>query len=348
MVNFVNLQFGVPNGNELKYTDVEKYFESPKTENNHVEFKSYSPSSGSTLPDKIYKTICAMLNSDGGLVIWGAPREPKNDNFCVGELAPITTHIPNDDLIRTISDSIIPAPRGVQIFPVRNEDGTKYVYVIEIQKSEYRPHQYNNAYHMRLDGQTKHAPHHYVEALFKQIRFPDLRASIKFLTAVHINKGVARIRLDFRVIVKNNSPLQNEEFAQYQIYTSQGEFISWHNTNWPDPEYSVVSRARVEPMEILHYGSDITSNRRLGLVTESVQRTDGKVILTIVFGGRYAPLKVTSYEINFLDFHAWKYIDGAFNEVPPEWISIIYENTLFADTDLNPSVLETLNSVGNK
>ena len=31
---------------------------------------------------------------------------------------------------------------------------------------------------MRLDGQTRNAPHHYIEALFKQIKFPNLKENL--------------------------------------------------------------------------------------------------------------------------------------------------------------------------
>jgi hypothetical protein len=336
MVNFVNIQFGVSNGNALEYSDIEKYFATPKTENDHIEFKSYG--SDKNLPEKIYKTICGMLNSDGGLVIWGAPKEQKNANGereCVGELQPVTVHISPDDLIRTISDSIIPTPRGIQIFPVSNNDSTKTVFVVQVQKSEYRPHQTANAYYMRLDRQTKHAPHHYVEALFKQIKYPDLRGKIEFLNVKFASQSQKHIRLDFSVSVTNNSPFQNEEYPEYRVYTSEGKLFEWYMKNWPDPEPPIYTNSNARPMVILHYSETTGRNFRLGLTTEPVRRAGGIIKLSLVFGGRFAPLKITSYEINLSEFREDRFIEMADYKLSSNWIKLVSENIMKIDSDID-------------
>jgi hypothetical protein len=350
VINFVNLQFGVSNGNALQYSDIESYFSTSKTENNYIEFKSYG--SDKNLPDKIYKAICGMLNSDGGLIIWGTPKEQKNakgEKECVGQLEPVTLQISTDDLVRTISDTIIPTPRGIQIFRIPNNDNTKYIYLIQVQKSEYRPHQANNAYYMRLDGQTKHAPHHYIEALFKQIRYPDLRGSIDFLHLTFTTQDYEYIRLDLSVSIKNNSPLQNEEFPEYRIHTNEGQLLDWHTRNWPHAENPIVSVQRARPMEILHYGEEVGRNYRLGLVTESVRRKNDIIKLSLVFGGRFAPLKITSYEINLSEFCREKYIENMSYNLNTDWIKLTHENILLVDSNIDlASFSDSIASSANK
>jgi hypothetical protein len=55
------------------------------------------------------------------------------------------------------------------------------VILVDVQKSYYPPHQYDNAYFVRLDAETRKAPHAFVEALFLRREGPNLecRAEIE-------------------------------------------------------------------------------------------------------------------------------------------------------------------------
>ena len=101
------------------------------------------------------------------------------------------------------------------------EDGDRAIVIFEIQKSNYAPHQTSNTYYMRLDGQSKPAPHHYVEALFKQIRYPEIGGYIKFES---LEKRGSRFFLKIKVIIINHSSLQNEEDISFTFTCNNGRF----------------------------------------------------------------------------------------------------------------------------
>ena len=51
---------------------------------------------------------------------------------------------------------------------------------------------------MRMDGQSRPAPHHYVEALFKQIKYPNLEGYIKF-DELTLDDGTYYLNISFIV-----------------------------------------------------------------------------------------------------------------------------------------------------
>jgi predicted HTH transcriptional regulator len=84
----------------LTEEDLSNYFSSEKRETNTIEFKSYidNRKPGTTKDkrdneklDEIIKTICGFLNSDRGILIWGAPKgksESGNEEVYKGALTP--------------------------------------------------------------------------------------------------------------------------------------------------------------------------------------------------------------------------------------------------------------------
>lgn len=59
---------------EISLTDIEDYFASPQEETSIVEFKS----GGVEIID-LYKEVTAFLNTEGGLIIVGTPKEKKTN-----------------------------------------------------------------------------------------------------------------------------------------------------------------------------------------------------------------------------------------------------------------------------
>ncbi len=62
--------------NELSYDDIENFFVIEKDESDKIEFKSYQTPEEKNHTEKengVIRAICGLLNSEGGLVIWGAP-----------------------------------------------------------------------------------------------------------------------------------------------------------------------------------------------------------------------------------------------------------------------------------
>jgi hypothetical protein len=61
--------------NDLLYSDVITFFTNARQELDKIEFKAYIAATGSDREkeDGVISTISAMLNSEGGLIIWGTP-----------------------------------------------------------------------------------------------------------------------------------------------------------------------------------------------------------------------------------------------------------------------------------
>ena len=159
---------------DLDYSDVEKYFSTDQSETDQIEFKSYPPQGQSSVDDSlkgVIQSATAFLNSSGGLVIWGAPIGKviagKKEKVFIGDLTKVPLTVEKDWLISKISDKIIPLPMGIRVKLIAGPDSQ--VAVFEVDESPYAPHQTDNRYYMRIDGQSKPAPHHYIDALFKRV-----------------------------------------------------------------------------------------------------------------------------------------------------------------------------------
>jgi hypothetical protein len=79
---------------------------------------------------------------------------------------------------------------------------------------------------MRIDGQTKPAPHHYIEALFKKITYPNIEAFLK-ITKIEVFQG-NKYKVDFDMYYFNWTPLQNEEKLSFRV-VSDGVFGHYQN-----------------------------------------------------------------------------------------------------------------------
>ena len=177
---------------QLQLDDIISFFKNAKTETDKIEFKSYldfvNSNTTKSTRDKeklndIFKSICAFLNSDGGILIWGAP-QGKNvgdlkEKVYSGELTPVEYKIEKDQFINRIASEINPTPHRVLFHQiVINQES--FCYIFEVSKSEFAPHQNKGTYYIRLDGSTRPAPHYYVEALIKKVSFPKVEAYMNF------------------------------------------------------------------------------------------------------------------------------------------------------------------------
>ncbi len=135
--------------------------------------------------NKHKETIVAFLNTDGGVLWIGAPEEvpidPENprgpkqfDVSPVGHRA-----MPKDQIRNLLLQDIQPLPSGIKLKSIPMKDGT-FSTVVEVQRSEYPPHQVNGTYWLRMDGEKRKAPHGLVEALFYRRRGPFLVPSLTF------------------------------------------------------------------------------------------------------------------------------------------------------------------------
>lgn len=285
---------------ELTYADIQAYFVDEKEETESIEFKSFPPGHGviEKSLDGIKKGICAMLNSDGGIIIWGAPVGQdvpgKKEKIFKGNLAPVNQLIEKDKLINKISSAIIPLPVGVSVKILNN--GADYVYVFEIQKSQYRPHQFQNLYYARLDGQSQPAPHYLIEALFRKISYPNLQGYIKLENLTHDG---TYYYLDVSIFIFNVSELQNEEDVSFRLVCDHGIFT---NAGVPDRQhmYSMNGHQLVHKglINVLHFGQPNFHSERIIINPNELMKSNYRLGLFLTFGGKKSPLKISEYIID--------------------------------------------------
>lgn len=120
-----------------------------------IEYKSYydRDTNFARKEEAVLKTICAFLNSNGGLLIWGAPIGTTNqqgEKVFTGELSPVEKRYTRDQFISKIANRILPYSTSVRFQDFEVEPG-KYVYLFDVPESETKPHQFDDRYYMRLD-----------------------------------------------------------------------------------------------------------------------------------------------------------------------------------------------------
>lgn len=282
---------------ELTYNNLEDFFQTQKDESLNLEFKSYVAQGNYKLKEEaIKKAICGLLNSEGGIVIWGAPIEvidAHGKKSAVGTLTAFESNLDRDRLINIFSSSISPMPIGIRVQALQNPEGLS-IFIIEVEKSIEKPHQFDNRYYIRLDGQTRIAPHYLISAMMKGTTFPVLRGHLR-LQAIrnHLNNIV----LDFRKVLFNTSPYINDININFRIIASSGMLIidgketgSEHHQTFP----------------LLTHGAPTTSDFRLLLPKANI---NCEINIAFQFGGEKSPSKMSKYKYQFSQFTIGKVLD---------------------------------------
>lgn len=175
--NFIKKIFNVE-GDKLTLTDLKDYFSTPQEETSILEFKS-----GEVDIIDLYKEITAFLNTEGGLLIVGTPREKKGKNgknekvICQGDLT--YSKFKNKDWIyQKIASNITPTPTNLKIEEFITDAGA--IFLIDVPQSLNPPHQSSadGKYYIRLEREAKPAPHGIVQALFDKRRVPKLTGKV--------------------------------------------------------------------------------------------------------------------------------------------------------------------------
>jgi len=177
--------------------DLAAYFSVPREETSVLEFKS-----GQIKINSIFKEVCAFLNTEGGLIIVGSPKERQiakagtpQERFCQGKLIP-SGFRDKEWIAGLIAANIVPYPAGIRIHEIQSFDG-KY-FILEVPQSSNPPHQFLNdgRYYIRMDKEAKPAPHGLVEALFyKRVR-AQIRADIQIQSLEESDAGRSLIEIN--------------------------------------------------------------------------------------------------------------------------------------------------------
>lgn len=323
--------------NELSYKDMQDFFSEEKIENDQIEFKSIN--SKGNIEDKIdalIENVCAFLNSEGGIIIWGAPEGTKKqgqEERYSGALTPHTQLIEKDKFINKISSRIIPLPYGINIKPLESDE--KFIYVLEVQKSDYSPHQTNNKYFMRLDGQTRHAPHHFIEALFKKIKFPNIEAYvgidwIKVRPNINVHGRRGKFyELSLSFFVFNWSHYQNEELVYLKIDIFDAIFSEYSNNGLNLQYVDSNCYEDFNLKQILSHGDPALHVDNIFIHEDDLIRNGLKSDILITFGGKYSPVKYCFYSLDLNNIDESDYNKS---------LIVVYSNSLYKNLDTSGEV----------
>lgn len=272
---------------DLAYNDIVQFFDEEKEENLNLEFKSYPPQGNhSDKENAVFKAVCGLLNSGGGIVIWGAPIETRNadgNTKAQGDLTPFPTTLDRDRLINKISSLISPLPIGIRVQKLDAPNGNS-IFIIEVIKSNQKPHQFKDKYYIRLDGQTKVAPHYLIEAMMKNINFPIVKGYLR-LKRIEIERQ--NYVLHFRSLIYNFSKYLNEINLNFSLIAGPGiiEINGGRYTGRYD-----------NSTEILSNGRPISDDFSLIVSRVELERNSNEIQIVLSFVGEKSPSKVSSYK----------------------------------------------------
>ena len=284
---------------KINENDLISFFSDEKAETNNLEYKAHFGNTNiDEVIEKIIKTICAFLNADGGLLIYGAPVGKQPDGYLekifVGQLQPCPIKKGQDWFINKISSSISPMPSGIEMQIVSITNGG-FVYLFEVNESSYKPHQFEGRYMIRLDGQNKSAPHYLVDALIRQIKYPDLRCALKIIgIKTHLTDRFI-IQIDFAIF--NFSPSIIENGITYNLLCNGA------NIHYKVPH----NNAQVQVLNDARSGQIIRKKSDTNLYYSSPHYFSEALItlpdinaihIILTFGGNKSPLRYCEYKID--------------------------------------------------
>jgi hypothetical protein len=286
---------------DISLLEVESFFNEPKEETDKMEFKSYTISekwnkSLSERENDILRTICGFLNSEGGILIWGAPTNSRSEKYS-GELTPFEKEYSKDQFMAIVANRIIPSPHGIQFMSIKVSD--KFIYLFDVPKSEFPPHQFNDKYYMRMDGQTKAAPHHYIEAQFKKITFPNIEGYLMLESFDHLNKDLAVLKCG--ILFRNQSPFKNDYNLHYRVFTSHGPIIWYYeqplNVFDKFDLRKPGDKIEKEVADTIYYGNWIDSRFQIMLSRSELYAQNYELDIRIQFGAKHSPMKMNVYHL---------------------------------------------------
>lgn len=196
---------------KISLDDLKLFFEIEREESSKIEFKS-----GQIAIEDIYREICAFLNTDGGILIIGTPKEEKiqinKSNYkriCKGELIP-SSFRNKGWLTQKIAANISPFPVNIEIQEILTSNGN--FFILDIPQSMTPPHQCTNEgkYYIRLEDEAKPAPHGIVQSLFFKRQIPQI--STETVLKTYKNKPENEIEITININNVSNVPAEKVSY----------------------------------------------------------------------------------------------------------------------------------------
>lgn len=231
----------------LQFEDIEEYFKENQEENTLIEHKS-----GDVSLEKIYNETCAFLNTNGGIIIIGSPRETEFEGkkLCHGKLTN-STFKSKDWLVQKIASAIQPSPIGISIIE-RTKSNIK-IFICEVKQSTNPPHQSSDGkYYIRLETEAKFAPHGIVQALFNRRKLPELEIKLKMAYNDTVNETDGLLAT-IQVCNKTEIPADNIHYM-IDVYNTEevlhNEFATIQTDYKKQTHTSKINLPLVHPLKV--------------------------------------------------------------------------------------------------
>ncbi len=150
---------------------------------------------------------------------------------------------------------------------------------------------------MRIDGQTKPAPHHFIEALFRKVTFPKLEGYLKINNISMIGN---RYRVEISWFIFNKSKLQNEYDIYYRLFIDNGKFehYEYHGTLYKHYTNGGHELNVTNAKPTLYYNDPLKESDVIEFFYENLLDDKFEVDILLHFGGKQSPLMVSKYKIS--------------------------------------------------
>lgn len=267
-MSFLEKYFG-KSATELEVRDILNFFKRSQTEGRHLEFKS-----GEAKIEKVLKEVTAFLNTEGGLLILGAPREADipgmvklRSSFGEPEPSKITD---SEFVYRKISEGIDPAPKGIFVQQVKFNSGS--VFLIDVPASANPPHQLGatGTYYVREEDMSRPGLHTEVEKLFLKKRKADPQLKIMLerepdsvlLTLNFFNaSNVSADGLNFSL---QCFPVRDQKDSRLSLEKHRGSFLA-KGENWQE-QIEILPRETTAYISVRYHCRDVEVRQKSAFV----------------------------------------------------------------------------------
>ncbi len=197
------------------------WFKQPRREHQQLEFKS-----GDVHIREVAREVAGFLNSRGGWLIIGAPKEQLQGRhkICQGPLT--SSHLQSEDWIQSQLEQLITPSPAIETVSIRKlKEANLTLYMLHVNPSDHSPHMVNGEgrYYIRHGAATKPATHAEVEQLFWKDQQPNLKQYFK----VGTRNGLPANREIFTLELENVSRFAAHDI-EIELITLNAEEIVMH------------------------------------------------------------------------------------------------------------------------
>lgn len=287
---------------EYSIDDLTALIDNEAEESVHLEFKeARSLSKDDKKKAEIAKDVSAFANSDGGIIVYGI-EEQEHKAHALSYIDGNT--YTKEWLEQVIQDNIQRRIEGLEIFPIRDNDVTKSIYIVKIPRSSNTPHMSaDKCYYKRNNFRSVKMEEYEVRDLFYRESTPNLlitsyRFYIKMRTQDYTQFG-------FVAQIANNS---NTIATMYKLNCYIINYTRYDSVSWDrmesDMNYTLLDNHRMKIFQLGKY--PLFPNEAIDMLrfTLDVKREDVKAFinnatieLILMFGNKTDKLSFSVKEI---------------------------------------------------